>query len=299
VTDANLLLGRLVSDRFAGGSIKVEHDRARKRFEELKGPLASVEEFASGILRIIESHMQRAVRVVSVERGHDPRRFALLAFGGGGPLHACALARALEIPHVLVPILPGALSALGILLADAVWDISRTVMLPQAAIGNLDEQFLELENTCSTSQTTAPGALIERSVDIRYRGQGYELNVPHSADTLETFHLKHEQRYGFADRNRPVELVNLRVRFRQRATEITFPERPPREGDGGQAVCGAQQVYFDGKWHTTTLYNRDLLYPGDTIQGPALIAEYTSTTVVPPSCRLSVDRWSNLLIQVT
>jgi N-methylhydantoinase A len=298
VTDANLLLGRLVSDRFAGG-VELQRERAHNLFDELKKPLASVEEFASGILRVVESHMQRAIRIVSVERGHDPRQFALLAFGGGGPLHACALARLLEIPQVLVPMFPGALSALGILLADSIRDISRTVMLPQETLDNLDNRFLELENACSAIQTTASDVLVERSLDIRYRGQGYELNVPHSADTLEMFHAKHEQRYGFADRNRPIEIVNLRLRIKERATEFSFPERPARDGDGKQAVRGEQQVYFDGEWHTTTIYNRDLLHPGDTIPGPALIAEYTSTTVVPPGCRLSVDRWSNLLIQVT
>jgi N-methylhydantoinase A len=299
VTDANLLLGRLVTDRFAAGAIEVQVARTRRRFEELKGPLASVEEFASGILRVVESHMQRAIRVVSIERGHDPRQFALVAFGGGGPLHACALARSLEMPYVLVPILPGALSALGILLADSVRDISRTVMLSQKSIGNLEERFAELESTCSTEQFSAQGMLIERSLDIRYRGQGYELNVPHSADTLEAFHLKHAQHYGFGDRNRQVEIVNLRVRLRDRATEFSFPERATRDGDGSQAVCGEQQVYFEGTWHTAVIYDRDLLHPGDTIQAPALIAEYTSTTVVPPGCRLSVDRWNNLLIHVT
>lgn len=299
VTDANLLLGRLVSGRFAGGNVEAQHERARKQFEESKGPLASVEEFAAGILRVVESHMQRAIRVVSVERGHDPRHFALLAFGGGGPLHACALARSLEIPHVLVPMLPGALSALGILLADSVRDVSRTVMLPQQALGNLDERFLELEHTCSPSQVPESGVMIERSLDMRYSGQGYELNVPHSAATLEAFHMKHEQRYGFADRNRPIEIVNLRLRISEQAAHFAFPEREPRDGNGSQAACGEQQVYFDGNWLITTIFNRDLLEPGDSILGPALIAEYTSTTAVPPGCRLWVDRWSNLLIQVT
>jgi N-methylhydantoinase A len=298
VTDANLLLGRLAADRFAGGTIEIHQQRARERFEELKGPLAGVEEFASGILRIVESHMQRAIRVVSIERGHDPRRFTLVAFGGGGPLHACALARSLEIPKVLVPLLPGALSALGILLADSVSDISRTVMLPQESLGNIEKSFRELESTCSVEQSSAQDLLIERSLDIRYRGQGYELNVPYSADTLEAFHLKHEQRYGFADRNRQVEIVNLRIRFRNQASEFIFPERDPRSGDGSQAVCGKQNVYFDGSWQETSIYDRDLLHPGDLIAGPALIAEYTSTTVVAPGCTLNVDRWSNLLIQV-
>jgi N-methylhydantoinase A len=298
VTDANLLLGRLASHRFVERSMELQEQRARMRFEELKGSVATVEEFAFGILRIVEFHMQRAIRVVSLERGHDPRQFALLAFGGGGPLHACALARSLEIPHVIVPILPGALSALGILLADSVSDVSRTVMLPQEAIANLDERFRDLESTCSTQRISVRGLLIERSVDIRYRGQGYELNVPHSADVLQTFHAMHEQRYGFADRNRPIEFVNLRLRLRKRAGEFTFPERPLRDDDGSKAACGEQQVYFDGIWHKTSIYNRDLFHPGDTIRGPALIAEYTSTTVLPPGCALHVDRWSNLLIQV-
>jgi N-methylhydantoinase A len=172
-------------------------------------------------------------------------------------------------------------------------------MLPQESIDNVEERFRELEKTCSTEQSSAPGVRIERSLDIRYRGQGYELNVPHSADILEMFHVKHKQRYGFADRDRPVELVNLRLRLRQPASALTFPERPPQDGDAAQAVCGEQQVYFDGEWHSTRIYNRDLLRPGDTIQSPALITEYTSTTVLPPGCTLSVDRWSNLLIRVT
>jgi N-methylhydantoinase A len=242
--------------------------------------------------------MQRAIRVVSVERGYDPRQFTLLAFGGGGPLHACALARSLEIPYVLVPMLPGALSALGILLADAVWDLSRTVMLPEGAIANLEDRFLELENACFAEHASQERALIERSLDIRYRGQGYELNVPHTANTLEAFHVKHEHRYGFADRSRQIEIVNLRLRVSRPADGFVFPEREPRDGDGSQAACGEQQAYFDGKWHTAAIYNRDLLHPGDTLRGPALVAEYTSTIVVLPGCRVSVDRWSNLLIQI-
>lgn len=299
VTDANLLLGRLVPDLFAGGSIKIPGGTARKRFEQLKGPLANVEEFASGILRIVEAHMQRAIRVVSVERGHDPRQFTLVAFGGGGPLHACALARSLEIPNVIVPTLPGALSAVGILLADSVWDVSRTVMLPEEAISNIEEQFADLNNAVSSGTVSQRDALIERSMDIRYVGQGYELSVPHSDDIIGAFHLKHEQRYGFADRKRRIEIVNLRLRVRKRIDQFSFPQRDPRNGNGSQAVRGEQPVYFDGNWHISTIYNRDRLHPGDTIQGPALIAEYTSTTVVPPCCTLTVDRWSNLLIQVT
>ena len=129
VTDANLLLGRIGGEGFLDGAMKLDVARARERFEACRGSLPTVETFAAGILRVVEKGMERAIRVVSVERGHDPQRFALVAFGGGGPLHACALAKALRIATVVVPPLPGALSAVGILLADGVRDISRTVML--------------------------------------------------------------------------------------------------------------------------------------------------------------------------
>ena len=138
VTDANLVLGRLDPESFLGGGVQLDRERTERIMHEAKGPLESVEKFAAGILRVVETHMERAIRVVSVERGHDPRDFALVAFGGGGPLHACSLARALRIPTVLVPAMPGALSAVGILLADAVRDYSRTVMLAGDAIGSVD-----------------------------------------------------------------------------------------------------------------------------------------------------------------
>ena len=145
VTDANLLLGRLDPESFLGGGVQLDRERTEQIHAEQKGTLATAEEFAAGILRVVETQMEKAIRVISVERGHDPRDFTLVAFGGGGPLHACSLARALRIPRVLVPALPGALSAVGILLADTVRDYSRTVMLPGEEIGNLGGIFAELE----------------------------------------------------------------------------------------------------------------------------------------------------------
>ena len=130
VTDANLLLGRLDAESFLGGGVKLDRERAEQILSEQKGALATAEELAAGIVRVVETQMEKAIRVISVERGHDPRDVTLVAFGGGGPLHACALARALRIPRVLVVAMPGALSAVGILLADTVHDDSRTVMLP-------------------------------------------------------------------------------------------------------------------------------------------------------------------------
>ena len=156
VTDANLLLGRLDQGSFLGGGVQLDRQRAKQIMDEKRGPLKTTEEFAGGILRVVETQMEKAIRVISIERGHDPRQFTLVAFGGGGPLHACALARALRIPTVLVPAMPGALSAIGILLADAVRDYSRTVMLPGEATESIDAIFAELEQR-GVAEFTAEG----------------------------------------------------------------------------------------------------------------------------------------------
>jgi len=298
VTDANLILGRLDNTRFLDGAAKLYIERARKAFLDLKGPLSTTEEFAAGILRVAESNMERAIRYVSVERGLDPREFVLLAFGGGGPVHACALARSLQIPKVLIPAVPGALSALGILLADATRERSRTIMLPGELLPSLGEHFETLETEARAEFRSEDALIVERSVDLRYKGQGYELNVPYSPEAQDTFHVQHEQNFGFADRKRPLEVVNARVRLRRPAEPFMFAEGTVERGDGSRAFCGTGQIYFDGEWLTATTYNRDLLHPGDTIQGPALIGEYTSTTVLPPGCSLKVDRRGNLLIAV-
>lgn len=298
VTDANLLLGRLDGASFVGGAIELDIDRTRNAFCELKGSLPSIEEFASGILRVVESNMERAIRYVSVERGHDPREFVLMAFGGGGPVHACALARSLQIPKVLIPAVPGALSALGILLADATRERSRTVMLPGEMLLGLEEHFESLEAEAREEFSIEDALIVERSIDLRYKGQGYELNIPYSSKAAEAFHLRHGQQFGFADRNRQLELVNVRVRLRLPAEPFTFAEAALERGDGSQALCGVKQTYFDGAWLATATYNRDSLHPGDTIRGPALIGEYTSTTVLPPGCLLEVDGKGDLLITV-
>lgn len=298
VTDANFVLGRLDSARFIDGTVELDIERTRKAFSELKSTLLTADDFAAGILRVVESNMERAIRYVSVERGHDPREFVLLAFGGGGPVHACALARSLQIPKVLVPAVPGALSALGILVADATRERSRTVMLPGEMLLNLGEYFESLEAEAGEESSIEDGLIVERSVDLRYKGQGYELNVPYSREAAEEFHLRHEHQFGFANRNRQLEIVNVRVRLRLPAEPFTFVEAVLEPGDGSQALCGTKLVYFDSTWLATAIYNRELLHPGDTIHGPALIGEYTSTTVLPPDCFLEVDRRGNLLITV-
>ena len=299
VTDANLLLGRLDNERFLGGTVELHAERACQAFSELKGSLPTVEEFAAGVLRVVESNMERAIRYVSVERGHDPREFTLLAFGGGGPVHACALARSLQIPKVLIPAAPGALSAIGILLADSTRERSRTVMLPGELLESLDKHFDSLEAEARAEFAPEWTAIAERSVDLRYKGQGYELNVSYSSEAAEAFHLQHEQHFGFSNRNGRLEIVNVRVRVRLPTEPYTFAEAAPVPGDGSQAFCVTNQIYFNGAWLSASIYNRDLLRSGDSIQGPALIGEYTSTTVLPPGCSLEVDPRGNLLICVS
>jgi N-methylhydantoinase A len=303
VTDANLLLGRLDAESFLGGGVHLDRERTERMMREQKGALTTVEEFAAGILRVVETQMEKAIRVISVERGHDPRDFTLVAFGGGGPLHACSLARALRIPRVLIPALPGALSAVGILLADTVRDYSRTVMLAGEAIGNLAEIFAELEQQ-GTSEFAEDGlgGVAQRSVDLRYRRQAYELNVEYNpqspADSIQKFHELHRQRYGFLDEARAMEIVNVRLRMSAAGESYRPSRREAVPGDGRAACYAERAVYFDGGFRPTRFYRRERLAPGDAIQGPAMVTEYTAATLVPPECEVQVDRFGNLVIAV-
>ena len=303
VTDANLLLGRLDQDSFLGGGVQLDQPRTTEIMRESKGPLASAEDFAAGILRVVETQMEKAIRVISVERGHDPRQFTLVAFGGGGPLHACSLARALRIPKVLVPAMPGALSAIGILLADAVRDYSRTVMLPGDAIGTLEDSFAELEHR-GVAEFAAEGlqGMAHCTLDVRYRRQGYELNVPFNkqspAQSIAAFHQQHQQRYGFCDVSKPVEIVNLRLRMIAAGEPYVPAYREPVPGDGSASCYAERPVHFAGKFLPTRHYRREGLAPGDSIHGPAMITEYTSATALPPGCCAQVDGFGNLVLSI-
>ncbi|MGC2398314.1 MAG: hydantoinase/oxoprolinase family protein, partial [Acidobacteriaceae bacterium] len=297
VTDANLILGRLDSESFLGGAVSLDRNRALAYMEKARGSIAGVEEFAAGILKLVETSMEKAIRVISVERGYDPRDFTLVAFGGGGPLHACSLAHALRIPRVLVPALPGALSAVGILLADAVRDYSRTVML--GAHADLGDVFAELEER---GRAEFAGEQLSgfslRSLDLRYQGQGYELNVPFGPHVLDAFHDLHRLRYGFAKEEHEVEVVNVRVRMVASSQPFEPVRRSIVRGNGQRALTGHRPVFFHGEPHYTPVYNRVALVPGDSFPGPAIITEYSSATILPPGDTLRVDALDNLIIEV-
>ncbi len=303
VTDANFLLGRLDAGSFLGGGVRLDGDRAERMMREQKGPLETLEEFAAGILRVVETEMEKAIRVISIERGHDPREFTLVAFGGGGPLHACSLARALRIPTVLIPTMPGALSAVGILLADSVRDYSRTVMLDGDALDRVREVFAELEQQ-GQAEFAAEGmqGTAERTLDMRYRRQGYELNVGWDEEcpqrAIADFHSQHKLRYGFSDAERPVEIVNVRVRMVAAGEPYAPTRREVAPGDGRAACYAEREVFFEGCFVKTRFYRRDGLKPGDSFCGPAMITEYTAATVLPPGDSLRVDEFGNLAIAV-
>jgi len=303
VTDANLLLGRLDAESFLGGGVTLDRVRTERLMAEHQGPLQSIEEFAAGILRVIEASMEKAIRVISIERGHDPREFTLVPFGGGGPLHACALARALGIPRVLVPRMPGALSAFGILIADTVRDYSKTVMLPGTGLRNLELLFAELEQV-GGEEFAADGleGVVQRSIDLRYRGQGYELNVSYDAENPERsadeFHALHRRRYGFSDANKGIEIVNLRLRMVVPGEAYTPRFIEPAAADGGAACVGTSEIFFGDRWLPSKVYQRDAMRSGERVCGAAMILEYTSSTLLPPGCIADVDGYGNIVIHI-
>ncbi len=311
VTDANLLLGRLQAEHFLGGEFTLDLERTRKITQAwLKGQKSrlTLEQFADGVIRVVNATMEKAIRVVSVERGRDPRDYALVAFGGAGGLHACALAEALGLPQVIVPALPGALSALGILASDVVKDYSRTVLwrvageIPHA---RLKQEFAKLERLAAKvfKQEGWQGkARYEKSVDARYRGQGYELSIRLSKNLLKEFEREHQRRYGYIHPNREVELVTLRLRAvvktpRLRADHVgTGTLARPGRATLGSLFTLSAPVLFDGKKLKTKIYSRDALQPGKKYSGPAIITEYSATTVIPPGKRFHLDLVGNLVV---
>ena len=309
VTDANLLLGRLVPARFLGGRMALDREAARRAATDLARSFGmTVEDLAEGVLQVANAKMEQAIRVISIERGHDPRRFTLVPFGGAGPMHALFLAEALGIPRVLVPRYPGVLSALGLTLADFVRDYSRTVMwdldavtardIRQALMPLLEQGLQDLRNQGFSDRDIR----LEPALDLRYKGQSFELVVPltdYSPEAIaRAFHQAHEGRYGYARTEAPVEVVNLRVTARGVRPKPPAPSYPAAlSPEPKEARTGTQRVRFAGRWMETPVYERDRLRPGHRIPGPALIVQEDATTVVPPDWQGRVDGWLNLVFE--
>ena len=308
VTDANLILGRLRADRFLGGEFKLDVERTRRitaDWLKKQGSRLTMEQFATGVLQVVNANMERALRVVSIERGYDPREFALVAFGGAGGLHACELAEALSIPTVIIPAHPGALSAFGILASDAVKDFSRTLLWNLAdkhSRAELEKEFRKLETAARKEfrdEKWAGTLLFGRSLDLRYRGQGYELNIPAAGNAVARFHQEHQRRYGYHHPAKEIELVTLRLRGRVKERKTLVAESKPKRSRSGRAEpIEMAKVIFQGRSVATPVYERSVLSSGQSLTGPAIITEYSATTVIPAEKKFRVDRARNLLIAI-
>lgn len=307
VTDANVVLGRLIPEAFLGGGMLLDRESALTAVGEIAGRLgSSAEEAALGIVRVANANMEAAIRVISVERGHDPRRFTLVAFGGAGPLHACELAAALRIPRVLVPSTPGVLSALGMLAADVLKDYVQTVMVSSDdAAGTVEPIFAELEQRGQQDLLREGVAqdhiVIERYLDLRYVGQSYELLVPYEGDlarSLSGFHAAHDRRFGYSDPRERVQVVNVRLKARGIAQRPEI-DRIAVDPNATAAPVEWRPVVFTGAAvvHDTPIFDRTTLAPGSTISGPAIITQYDTTTVLPPGWRLTVDATRSLVAE--
>jgi N-methylhydantoinase A/oxoprolinase/acetone carboxylase beta subunit len=301
VTDANLLLGRLDPDHFLGGRMALALDRARAVADEMAGRLGlGVLQLAEGVVRVANANMERAIRVVSVERGHDPRTFALVAFGGAGGMHACEIAGRLEMPSVIVPRYAGVLSALGMLAADAVRDYSASVRLPSRTLAPtaLAARFAPLVRQAAEDLRLEgfPPARrrIARRLDVRYIGQSYELTVPFSPDYGRGFHRLHARTFGYADRARPTEVVNVRVTAIGLTDKPRLPFRRPTRRFAPRPVA-VRAGRFAGRTAAVACYLWDRLEPGAAARGPAVITGGEATAVVPPGFRFRVDGFGNLV----
>ena len=306
VTDANLVLGYLNPDNFAGGTMRLDVEAARQAVDDkVAAPLGiSVEDAAWGIHAIVNSNMELATRVVSIERGHDPRSLALVATGGCGPAHAARLAGALGIRRLILPASAGVASAIGLLGAEVKFDFSRSHL---AAFDHLDPAeaeaiFADMERDAEHVLEQRSAAYV-REVDLRYAGQGYELTVPFGrvagrgiAGAREEFERLYARRYGMASPGEALEATTWRLTAVVETPAVELPRIPVVEGEGGKA--GTRMAYFPecGGYTETGVLDRSRLAPGQVVEGPVIVEERESTTVLPPGVKAVVDAYGSLLV---
>lgn len=316
VTDANIVLGKLNQKRILGGRMEVDIELAKKAIETgiCERSSLSLKEAASGIVRVVNSNMMRAIRIVSVERGYDARDFALMAFGGAGPLHACEVAEELGIREVLIPPSPGTLCSLGLLMADTKFDLSRSrIMLAQPenidAINDVLEEMIEEGNRLlDKEKISADRRTFAASVDARYERQNYEINIPLNGtavteeslrEALGVFHTVHEKNFGYCNEAFRVQFVNFRL---SAVGEIEKPElvcRPINEHAVLPAPLETRKVLFVGEseYIPTPVYDRSGFVPGLSADGPMIIEQMDCTAVIPPDWSVFTDGYLNLHVK--
>ena len=324
VTDAHLVLGTISENDFLGGGFTVSRERSIQAVEIIARKMGStLTEAACGILQVTLSHMERALRVVSLERGFDPGRFTLVPFGGAGPVHGPFLAENLGIDRILIPRYPGVLSALGMLLCNFRMDFIQTVLIE---LDNLDEAYFKkvVEGIYHRADRFLKGnyfdrAQVEYSLDVRYRGQSFEINVkldrrecPAGIDSLDLptvpapdlaaarrgFQSLHKKRFGFAREDEVIEVVNVRLNL---VGETPRPEIIPENQVKEEAPESTGEPRLltlpDGTEITAPVFQRDDLYPGNLLPAPSVVVQYDTVTIIPPGWSARVDRFENLLME--
>ncbi len=310
VTDAHVALGRIDTEWFLGGRMKISKQRSEIALEKLaremklplnKGGLGQVLlDLAEGVIRVANANMERALRSVSIERGYDPRDFAMVSFGGAGGLHACELARNIETKKVVFPRSPGVLSALGMLMADSFKDYSVTVFLAGAlaTAEALEGRFIDLERKAladfqSGVRTSSYHEQIsfKRFLDARYKRQAHELTIPYTKNFIGVFHRAHKKAFGYMKTGDGVEVVTIRVRAVAKKRKIKLPKLTNEKID---IYPQKKKIIFEGRQISVATYKREEFYCGFAFTGPSLILENTSTIFVPPDYKCAVDDWGNI-----
>jgi N-methylhydantoinase A/oxoprolinase/acetone carboxylase beta subunit len=301
VTDAHVVLGRIGAEQLLGGHMKSDTARAAAAVDRIAKKLKLTRAAAAaGIVRVANANMERAIRAVSIERGRDPREFALVAFGGCGGLHACEIAAELGIRTVIVPQFAGALSALGMLMADEVRDYAAGVL----GSDQIEQTLVALERRAAdTSRTDLVKPKLERSADVRYRGQSYELNISLPSrgakwtpgGLASAFHREHERLYGYATPERGIEIVTLRVRVRRGTIQPELSVEPREAGLSKTRAAETRNVWIEGAWRSTPLWKRTQI-SSRRKAGPALVLDYGSTTLIQSGWGYRRDGAGNLII---
>ncbi len=302
VTDANLVLGRIDHRHFLGGRMPLDVDRAHRAMEDF-GIRVGIPplQLAEGIVTVANSTMEKAIRVISVERGFDPREFSLVSFGGAGGLHACDLARALSIPRVIIPLNAGLLSAYGMLISDIIKDYSHSALIPtlRTSFKGLKQAFQPLIER-GRLEMLDEGIPEERisyhlSMDMRYVGQSYEIPVPFQHDYEAQFHVLHHRAYGYSNPEKATEVVNLRLRVIGETEKPSLPQVEDSD-DSKMALFGEKEVYYKGDWLRVKIFDRQGLKATNTLLGPAIVVEPSATTFLPPDYQGVIDKYGNIII---
>jgi N-methylhydantoinase A len=303
VTDANLFLGRISTEYFLGGRMRLEDEKVSGYLDRLSKNLGmSSIKVAEGIIDIAIANMARAIKVISVEKGFDVRDYTLVSFGGAGGLHACELAESLLIKKILVPRNAGVLSALGMTLADIIKDYSKSVLLKakekdyRKILGLFKPLISKGKRDVLSEGIDKSSISVENSVDMRYVGQSHELMLPFKDGYIEDFHKLHKKMYGYANAEYEIEVVNIRVRVIGKTRKPSLRKRVTSPIKG-KMLTKKTKCYFRGKWFKAEIYNWNSLRTHSRIKGPALIVEDTSTTFLPPEYSCNVDNYENLIIE--